>query len=121
MSNDPSLNPTAAHNALGACIALYAGIIADYERHLSLARAQHERQAAAHADQLREGRAENERLLAGSQEVRGLREALALSGARSDALEKVIAALAKTPAREITQAWLDSLFVEHGLPRVVTL
>ncbi len=62
MTTERTLNPMAAHNALGAALEMYTGIIADYERSLQLANAQQQRTAAVHAEQLKAGKEVNQTL-----------------------------------------------------------
>ena len=42
MNRMQTLNPLDAHNAVGARVALYTGIVADYERQMKLLRAENE-------------------------------------------------------------------------------
>jgi len=58
------LSPLAAHNAIANLLALYTGILADYERALQFANAQQARDKANHEQQLTEGKALNEKLRA---------------------------------------------------------
>ena len=66
----PTLTPEGAHNAVANLVAMYQGILADYERKVNALAAQLAAQAAAHADQLKEGRMVNSKLLQDVQELR---------------------------------------------------
>ncbi len=63
MTQARTLNPLAAHNAVAVVIDLYSGILADYERQLTLLNAQAQRDKAAHEEQLKTGREANQLLL----------------------------------------------------------
>lgn len=70
MSNGRTLNPLAAHNAVAALVDVYSGILADYERNLTLLQAQGARDKATHEEQLKEGRGVNLKLIESNQELR---------------------------------------------------
>lgn len=61
---DRTQSPFASHNAVAALVEMYAGIVADYDRMLKLTNAQRERDHLVHAEQLKEGKAQNEKLVA---------------------------------------------------------